>query len=75
MSVYGVEAALQPTLPRWWSDIDAGGQSWKAIRPCGQQCEQLARQSGLSDDLRSVIAFLAQVSKTRKAIADREPIG
>ena len=73
VTTYGVEAAFAAYSPSMVEAIltqvvrELEGNPSRAA----QQCEQLARQSGLSDDLRSVIAFLAQVSKTRKAITEQ----
>ena len=73
VSAYGVEAAFAVYSPSMVEAIltQVVGELEGNPSRAAQQCEQLARQSGLSDDLRSVIAFLAQVSKTRKAIAEQ----
>ena len=73
VSTYGVEAAFAAYSPSMVEAILTQVVEGLEGNPnrATQQCEQLARQSGLSDDLRSVIAFLAQVSKTRKAISEQ----
>ena len=73
VAAYGVEAAFAAYSPSMVEAIltQVVGELEGNPSRAAQQCEQLARQSGLSDDLRSVIAFLAQVSKTRKAIAEQ----
>ena len=73
VSAYGVEVAFATYSPSMVEAIltQVVGELEGNPSRAAQQCEQLARQSGLSDDLRSVIAFLAQVSKTRKAIAEQ----
>ena len=73
VSTYGVDAAFATYSPSMVRAILMQVIEGLERNPerVAQQCEQLARQSGLSEDLRSVIAFLIQVTRTRKAIAEQ----
>ena len=73
VATYGAEAAFASYSPSMVEAILMAIIEGLEGNPqrAAQRCEHLARQGGLSIDLRRAITFLAHVSKTRKAIAEQ----